>query len=61
MYNPQIGSEEGLLLLSSSHRELSIPEREAGNEKGHVEERRMKPNKGFLIKAQSLIFSSVFI
>ena len=38
-----------------------IPEREAGNEKGWVGKRRMKPRQMFLIKAQSLIFSTVFI
>jgi hypothetical protein len=41
--------------------ELRIPEREAGNERGWAGERRMKPRQRFLIKAQSLIFSSVFI
>jgi hypothetical protein len=41
--------------------ELGIPEREAGNEKGRAGKRRMKPRKRFLIKAQSLIFSSEFI
>jgi hypothetical protein len=38
-----------------------VPEREAGNEKGRAGERRMKPKQRFLIKAQSLIFSSAFI
>jgi hypothetical protein len=39
-----------------------VPEREAGNEKGWGrDKRRMKPRQSFLIKAQSLIFSSVFI
>jgi hypothetical protein len=41
--------------------ELGIPERETGNEKEWVGERRMKPRQRFLIKAQSLIFSSVLI
>jgi hypothetical protein len=40
---------------------LDEPEGEAGNEKGWVGERRMKPRQKFLIKAQSLVFSSVFI
>jgi hypothetical protein len=46
-----------------------VPEMEAGNEKGGEGEvgwggggeRRMKPRQRFLIKAQRLIFSSVFI
>jgi hypothetical protein len=38
-----------------------VPERGAGNEKGWAGERRMKPSQRFLIKAQSLIFSSAFI
>jgi hypothetical protein len=35
--------------------------KEAGNEKERVGERRMKPRQSFLIKAQSLIFSSALI
>jgi hypothetical protein len=38
-----------------------VPEREARNEKGWAGKRRMKPRQRFLIKAQSLIFSSAFI
>jgi hypothetical protein len=38
-----------------------VPEREAGKEKGWARERRMKPRQRFLIKAQSLIFSTVFM
>jgi hypothetical protein len=38
-----------------------VPGRESGNEKGQAAERRMKPRQRFLIKAQSLIFSSAFI
>jgi hypothetical protein len=38
-----------------------VPEREAGNEKGLWSERKMKSRQTFLIKAQSLIFSSAFI
>ena len=38
-----------------------VPERETGNEKRWMVERRMKPRQRFLIKAQSLIFSSEFI
>jgi hypothetical protein len=41
--------------------ELGLSDREAGNEKGTGFERRMKPRQKFLVKAQSLIFSSVFI
>jgi hypothetical protein len=46
---------------SAAMDELGIPEREAGNEKGQEGKRRMKPKQRFLIKAQSLIFSSEFI
>jgi hypothetical protein len=38
-----------------------VPERKARNEKGQAGERRMKPRQSFLIKAQSLILSSMFI
>jgi hypothetical protein len=38
-----------------------IPERDAGNERGGGGKRRMKPRQRFLIKVQSLIFSTVFI
>jgi hypothetical protein len=38
-----------------------VPEREAANEKGQAGKRRMNPRQGFLIKAQSLIFSIIFI
>jgi hypothetical protein len=38
-----------------------VPEREAGNVKGGEGERRMKTRQRILIKAQSLIFTSVFI
>jgi hypothetical protein len=38
-----------------------VPERKTGNEKGWVENRRTNPRQKFLIKAQSLIFSSTFI
>ena len=48
-------------LLGVAVQQLWVPEREAGNEKAQVHERRMKPRQRFLIKAQSLIFSSVFI
>jgi hypothetical protein len=47
--------------LSSTHGELGTPEREARNEKGQAGERRIKPRQRFLIKVQSLIFSSAFI
>jgi hypothetical protein len=38
-----------------------VPERETGNEKRQAGKRRMKPRQRFLIKAQSLIFSTAFI
>jgi hypothetical protein len=41
--------------------DLGIHKREAENGKGWVGERRMKPRQRFLIKVQSLIFSSAFI
>jgi hypothetical protein len=37
------------------------PEREARNEKGQAGKISMKPRQKFLIQAQSLIFSTVFI
>jgi hypothetical protein len=40
---------------------LDIPERGARNEKGWAGKRRMKSRQSFLIKAQSLIVSTVFI
>jgi hypothetical protein len=39
--------------------ELGLPEREAGNEKGQAGKRKMKQRQKFLIKAQSLIFSTL--
>jgi hypothetical protein len=40
---------------------LGITEMEAGNEKGWLGERRMKPRQRFLIKVQSFISCSAFI
>jgi hypothetical protein len=48
-------------LVSSSHRELGTPKREAGNENGQAIKRRMKPRQRLSDQAQSLIFSSAFI
>jgi hypothetical protein len=41
--------------------ELGLLERGAGNEKGRAGKRRMKPRQRFLIKAQTLNFSSAFM
>jgi hypothetical protein len=38
-----------------------VPEREAGSEKEGEGERRIKPRQKFMVKAQSLTFSSAFI